>query len=123
MVQVQLPLRMPTLLHAVTFCSVFIEYKLTSDGESNHLTVKDSSFEVRVHTQPAIRFEYERLQRKAPAAHVYFTEIGGLLSPALMNNAATKKGWGKISEHRGKSCSIFNFDLQCGTIRAQLPKR
>lgn len=67
-----------------------VEYKLTHDRDATFLTVRNSAFEIRVHTQSAIKFEYEREKTTAPAAHIHFSGIGGLLSPALMKNG--KKG-------------------------------
>lgn len=70
---------------------LYIEYKLTADRRGEFLTVQYSKYEIRVHTQPAIRFEYERQKSSTPAAHVHFSGIGGLLSPALMKNGKTSR--------------------------------
>lgn len=71
--------------------ALVVEYKLTQDRDSKFLIVRNSAFEIRVHTQSAIKFEYEREKERAPAAHIHFSGIGGLLSPALMKNGKTKK--------------------------------
>lgn len=71
--------------------SLVIEYKLTQDRNATYLTVRNSAYEIRVHTQSAIKFEYEREKTSAPAAHIHFSGIGGLLSPALMKNGKKSK--------------------------------
>lgn len=63
-----------------------IEYDLGEDRSGDHLAVLRSKFELRVHVAPGIRFEYERRNTSAPAAHIHFAGVGGLLSPALMRN-------------------------------------
>lgn len=72
--------------------ALVIEYTLTKDRNAKYLTVKNSGYQIRVHTQSAIKFEYEREKKNVAAAHIHFSGIGGLLSPALMKNGKTKKG-------------------------------
>lgn len=68
-----------------------VTYKLQGDRSGKYLTVRYSNYSIRVHTQAAIRFEYERDKDRTPAAHIHFSGIGGLLSPALMKNGRTSK--------------------------------
>ena len=68
-----------------------VTYKLQSDRSGQYLTVRHSDYSIRVHTQSAIKFEYERNKERVPAAHIHFSGIGGLLSPALMKNGRTSK--------------------------------
>ena len=68
-----------------------IVYDMGRDRTEKHLTVHKSKYEIRVHTAPGIRFEYERHKKSVPAAHIHFTGVGGLLSPALMRNHTTGK--------------------------------
>ena len=71
--------------------TLVIDYTLTKDRNAKYLTVKNSGYQIRVHTQSAIKFEYEREKKNVAAAHIHFSGIGGLLSPALMKNGKTKK--------------------------------
>ncbi|MDY5786194.1 hypothetical protein [Corynebacterium sp.] len=63
-----------------------IRYKLAQDRSESFLAVKSSKFEIRVATAPGIRFEYERDNTSAPCAHIHYSGVAGLLSPALMHN-------------------------------------
>ncbi|QGU03029.1 hypothetical protein CKALI_10900 [Corynebacterium kalinowskii] len=78
---------------------VFIRYQMGSDRNRQHLTVQYSKFELRVHTSPGVRFEYEREKNNVPAAHIHFSGMGGLLTPALMKNfSGRNKGKGKAKK-------------------------
>ena len=76
----------PGDIHPGDLYRAVIEYDLGEDRSGEHLAVHHSKFELRVHVAPGIRFEYERTNTSAPAAHIHFAGIGGLLSPALMRN-------------------------------------
>lgn len=67
-------------------------YELTSDSSGNFLAVKSSKFELQVATSPGIRFEFERGYTSAPCAHIHYSGVAGLLSPALMQNFQDKSG-------------------------------
>lgn len=71
---------------------VIIRYELTSDSTGRFLAVERSKFELRVATSPGIRFEYERHYTGAPCAHIHYSGVTGLLSPALMQNFQGKSG-------------------------------
>ncbi|WP_144414246.1 hypothetical protein [Corynebacterium mustelae] len=55
------------------------------------MAVSESKFELRVHTAPGIRFEYSRKNTSAPKAHIHYTGVAGIISPALMRNFADTK--------------------------------
>ncbi|MCG7255337.1 hypothetical protein MHK13_11505 [Corynebacterium hadale] len=65
---------------------VIVRYELAKDRSESVLAVKSSKFEIRVATAPGIRFEYERDYTSAPCAHIHYSGVAGLLSPALMHN-------------------------------------
>ena len=71
---------------------VIVRYELTSDSTGKFLAVERSKFELRVATSPGIRFEYERGYTSAPCAHIHYSGVTGLLSPALMQNFQGKSG-------------------------------
>ncbi|SEB53403.1 hypothetical protein SAMN04488531_0971 [Corynebacterium coyleae] len=71
---------------------VIINYELSSDSSEKFLAVKSSKFELRVATSPGIRFEFERDYTSAPCAHIHYSGVAGLLSPALMQNFQDKSG-------------------------------
>ncbi|MCQ9343489.1 hypothetical protein [Corynebacterium kozikiae] len=71
---------------------LYLEFKLSWDRTGCFLAVEKSSYQIRVHTSPGVRFEYERNKYNAPAAHIHFSGVEGLLSPALMKNGPTRKG-------------------------------
>lgn len=61
-----------------------IRYDMCPDRTGKELAVRSSKFELRVHTAPGIRFEYERDNTSAPRSHVHYSGMGGLLSTAIM---------------------------------------
>ena len=63
-----------------------IRYDMCPDRTGRELAVRSSKFELRVHTAPGIRFEYERDNTTAPRSHVHYSGMGGLLSTAIMRN-------------------------------------
>lgn len=63
-----------------------IKFTMCADRTDTHLTVSESKFELRVHTSPGVRFEYDRRKTNVPAAHIHYHGIAGLISPALMKN-------------------------------------
>lgn len=71
---------------------VIVRYELASDSTGRFLAVERSKFELRVATAPGIRFEYERGYTSAPCAHIHYSGVTGLLSPALMQNFQGKSG-------------------------------
>lgn len=71
---------------------VIVRYELTVDSTGEFLAVERSKFELRVATSPGIRFEYERGYTHAPCAHIHYSGVTGLLSPALMQNFQNKSG-------------------------------
>ena len=71
---------------------LIVRYELGSDSSENFLAVVSSKFELRVATSPGIRFEYERGNTSAPCAHIHYSGVAGLLSPALMQNFQGKSG-------------------------------
>ena len=72
--------------------SIVIRYEMCSNRSRNFLAVEKSKFELRVHTAPGIRFEYERHKKNVAAAHIHYTGVAGILSPALMKDFGEKKG-------------------------------
>lgn len=93
-----------------------IEYTLISDRHGKFLTVRNSKYEIRVHTSPAIRFEYERTKDNVPAAHVHFSGVGGLLSPALMKNSRS----GRKDPKRGGNVSVLHIPVGGHRFRPSL---
>lgn len=71
--------------------SIVIRYEMCSNRNRNFLAVEKSKFELRVHTAPGIRFEYERHKENVAAAHIHYTGVAGIISPALMKNFGEKK--------------------------------
>ena len=68
-----------------------IRYELSADRSEKFLAVQMSKYELRVATAPGIRFEYERDYKNAPCAHIHYSGVAGLLSPALMQNFQNAK--------------------------------
>ncbi|SES13350.1 hypothetical protein [Corynebacterium cystitidis] len=87
-----------------------IRYVMCLDTTGEYLSVSQSKFELRVHTSPGIRFEYERGNTSAPAAHIHYSGTGGLLSPVLMRNFSGTK------DHRKKG-DIQKLHLPVGGRR------
>ncbi|WIM67620.1 hypothetical protein QP027_11125 [Corynebacterium breve] len=70
---------------------VVIRYVMCFDRSNTYLTVSRSKYELRVHTSPGIRFEFERDNASAPTAHIHYSGNGGLLSPIIMRNFSHTK--------------------------------
>lgn len=70
---------------------IHIFYELSVTETEKHLAVKQSKYELRVVTRPGLRFEYERGNSSAPAAHIHYSGVAGLLSVATMKNFSGKK--------------------------------
>lgn len=71
--------------------SIVIRYEMCSNRNRSFLAVEKSKFELRVHTAPGIRFEYERHKENVAAAHIHYTGVADIISPALMKNFGEKK--------------------------------
>lgn len=71
---------------------MIVRYELSLDSTRKFLAVERSKFELRVATSPGLRFEYERGYTSAPCAHIHYSGVTGLLSPALMQNFQNKSG-------------------------------
>lgn len=70
---------------------VVIRYDMCPDHTGRLLAVRSSKYELRVHTAPGIRFEFEREKTSVPTSHIHYSGVGGLLSPALMRNFGSGK--------------------------------
>lgn len=79
-----------------------ISFEVTSDSSGEFLAVESSEFELRVATSPGIRFDYQRGYTSAPCAHIHYSGVAGLLSPALMQNFKGKTGNARKKGHLDK---------------------
>lgn len=104
---------------SISIYGLAVRYSVGADRKKQFLKVLSSKFELRVHTAPGIRFEFESTYNRKPAAHVHFSGIGGLLSPALMRNYASQTGR-KKKEFRHGEISKLHFPVGGHRFRPSL---
>lgn len=89
---------------------VNVFYELSVAESERHLAVRRSKYELRVVTRPGLRFEYERGNTSAPAAHIHYSGVAGLLSVATMKNFSGKKA-------KQRSGNLEDLHLPVGGLR------
>lgn len=90
---------------------IIVRYEMCTDQTGEYLAVSESKFELRVHTAPGIRFEYSRKNTSAPKAHIHYTGVAGIISPALMRNFADTKDPKKKGTWKKCTCLLVGRDF------------